>query len=164
MKRLLIILFACAVFAQVEGQIIRANPYHRARTSTAPTEMITNGAMADGTGWTLDAVWTIGSGVATFDDTNNGGLVQAADAMVSNIVAGVAYTFEADITTGSTNAYFMVFNAALTVVYINYNNYTTGHITINFTAPADVDGGGIQIFANDGGQTFTIDNISLKRQ
>jgi hypothetical protein len=162
-KLLTILLLLLAVVAQ--GQmIIRANPHARAQVVSAPTEMITNGAFADGTGWTPAAVWTISGGVATFDDTNNGGLVQAAEDMVSNVVAGDAYTFECDITTASTNAYFAVFNAALTVGYIGYNTYSTGHITVNFTAPADVEGGGFQIYANDGGETFTITNISLKLQ
>lgn len=126
--------------------------------------MITDGAFASGnTYWTEGANWVIAGGVATFDDLGTSGLSQSDGDMQSSIQNATAYTltFTLTGTTGS-GIYMRLRNAANNASYTNYAEYTNGEISIPFTTPADVQGGGIMILGSvDGTSGGSITNIRL---
>lgn len=168
MRKLFVILVLLLLAVVAQGQmIIRANPHARAQVVSAPTEMITNGAFADGTGWTPAAVWTISSGVATYDDTGDGALSQVSGDMVSILEINTDYVLEFDIsgaTGGRATIGFQDTNGAIAyVAYADYNG--DGHYVVNFTTGADLGANGFSIVGKDASySSWSIDNISLKRQ
>jgi len=148
----------------LNGQSILSGSVASITTGTASTEMISNGAFASATDWTLDANWTIGSGVATYDKLGNTALIQTDADMVSSILPNTAYTLEFDVsgTTGG-GIYMSIRIAAKTIIYVNITEYNNGHKVVNFTTPADVDTGGISFLGNTAGDSGgNIDNVSLK--
>jgi len=167
MKKILLILSVVLLSVSLQGQmIIRANSNARvmAVADTLGAEMISNGVFTDGTDWTANTGWAIGSGVATYDDvTNNALLLQVNADMISAITATTTYRLEFDITISSGNAFFSINNSSGTVAYKTLNTYSNGHKVVRFTTTA-VTIAGISFWGNIGSTTsFTIDNISLKK-
>lgn len=133
---------------------------------TLGSEMITNGAFADGSAWTAATGWTIGTGVATYDDVNNAAKLSQIDGdMVISIEPLTTYrlTFTLNISSGNAQLYFV--NSAGSAVYKAIALYSVnGTKVVRFTTPASIAGGGLGILGYTGGSTmtFTIDNVSLK--
>lgn len=134
---------------------------------TGPVNIISNGTFDDGSDWTAGGGWSIGSGVATFDDVTAGGLVQSDADMVSSIQTSTDYQLTFDITGGGgSGAYLLIRSANGNVQYISgFTYYAAGSYALDFTTPSDVSGGGIDFFAGtQASATYDIDNITLIQQ
>jgi len=130
--------------------------------------IIINGCFTSSDNWgTSTGNWTIGSGVASYNDLASSRIFQTQANMGTGIVINTAYTltFNLTMTTG-TIANLAITSSSEAAGYVTAANYNTGLITLNFTTPANIDTGGIGIRASAGGSngTFTIDNVKLVLQ
>jgi hypothetical protein len=164
MKSILIILMLLPVPAF--GQMVKTGVVTTRVVAAALSNMISNGTFDDGTDWGIISNWTIGSGVASYDDVSSGYLYQTPGNMVVAIEANTAYTLEFDISISSGNARILFGEIGASVDYIVAANYINGHHAINFTTPANIGSGGflIQGIYQTTDNPFTIDNITLVLQ
>lgn len=125
-------------------------------------EMITNGTFGSSSNWWVNGGWSIGSGVASFDDLTVGHLRQVDGSMVSSIQASTLYVLKFDISIASGGAYIRIYNGDISIIYKAFATYTNGTNRIFFETPASVGVAGIDLYAiTTSGAAFTIDNISL---
>lgn len=160
MKRLLLIFFSLLLFASVEGQIIRANPFVRAQvTAPAGSNMVSNGTFDSGTDWTLSAAYTITGGALVFNNTAPATAVQSDAEMVTPMEVETDYTISFDIIAG-TGSYVSIQNAANNVIYVAGAVRGVGSYSFDITTGDNLQGGGITIYCLDN-TTFTLDNLVI---
>jgi hypothetical protein len=149
------------------GQMIGRGPAYTSVTTgpadTLGSEMISNGAFDDGTDWTAGTGWSIGSGVASYDNTIAANLTQAAVDMVSNLTTTTLYRLTFNMVISSYHGHVQIKNAAGNVNFTSMGDINNGLVVIRFTTGADVAGGGFRIYADALVNPFTIDNVSLKK-
>jgi len=129
------------------------------------SELISNGAFADATGWTTNWSPGITGGVAS-GAAEYTYLQQSQDVMTApGVEVSTTYKLEFDIT-GSLAIIIRDTNSSVT--YITTTTYTstggeggTGHYILEFTTGGSVGDGGLRFFTFVN-NTGTIDNISLK--
>jgi hypothetical protein len=138
----------------------------------APGEMISNGTFDSGDDWTANAPWTIGSGVASHNNTAIEFLTQVDGDMLTSIQPNTAYTITFTVIMEEYWSMHLGFmNASEQVTYVSpaYYQVPAGEssktFSVNFTTPADLLGGGIAIRASTASTgAGSIDNVSLKLQ
>jgi hypothetical protein len=126
-------------------------------------ELIDNGEFASSANWEMTAPWTIGSGVASYDDTGIGTLYQVDANMAGSMEGSTTYVLTFDVTAGGgTGLRFKITNYPGDDV-VAYANYATGSHEVEFTT-ASTNYTGIRFYASTDGDTGTIDNVSLKKK
>jgi hypothetical protein len=126
--------------------------------------MLNNGNFSDGTNhWSIDGGWSIGSGVATFDNATNGNLSQASADMVSSVAINTSYTLTFDVVASPDPMYLGIRTADGNILYTANAYYAAGSRSVVFTTPADIEAGGIAIRGISGyvGNGGTVTNIKL---
>ena len=162
MKKVLIILgllLTLTVNAQLEGIISQtdgADPYG--------PELITNGAIGDGTSWSWDASWSIVDGVAIYSRATNNHYIRQVDGdMQGSTKANTNYRLVFDITISSGNASILITVGDGNYDYVIKSNYPGGTNEVFFTSPANIGVKGISFYGStDSSNPFGLDNISLK--
>jgi hypothetical protein len=170
MKKILL-LFSLLLCISLQGQIPRY-PFYVAPVVVTGFDggMISNGNFASGaTDWSTEAGWSIGSGVATYNDIDNASALIQTDAnMNSSVAINTAYDLSFDIVISSGNANIGVYTSAGHAVYVAwYNNIITasGHYHLLFTTGGNIIEGGISFWGYiSSGNSFTITNIRLVLQ
>ena len=119
-------------------------------------ELITNGGFANATGWTLDAEWSIGSGVASYDKTDTG-ILQTSCVFWS----GKTYTITLDVIgVGVGNAILYIYNSSYN---LNKAAVVAFNTTLSFDYVCTINSTTLIIYgmaASD--DVFSIDNVSVK--
>lgn len=173
MKKLLNFTLLLFLSVSLFGQVV-INPHISATVESTPSgNMIDHGDFADitqdvstdGTYWFTGTSWTIGSGVATYDNINNGSAVaQSAAKMVSPVQINTSYDLYIDVIIASGTATIRIENSDGSVQYLANASYSNGtHQLLQFTTPADIGTGGIRVRAgNSSSNPFSIDNLDLQ--
>ena len=158
MKRLLLIFAGIVLLATVQAQVVGTSVIHVRQV--AFENIISNGTFDDATGWTANTGWTIGSGVATYDDVSDGtALIQYDVDMNGSIVASQDYTISFDITIASGEAKIWILDESNSYALKASTGYLDGHHEYDVTAHPSY-GGGISFYAYaSSDNAFTIDNI-----
>ena len=172
MKKLLITIALLLTFTLANCQLAGIIASQDVAASGGYPEMITNGDMSftltagsTGDGWVTGTSWSVGSGVASFDDINNySGLYQNDASMVSSIATNTNYTLEFDVSNASTYLRINWVSADQGVNYIIDGMYANGHHSLDFTSPANIGVGGIRARTYTSGSSGDVDNISLKQR
>ena len=120
-------------------------------------ELVTNGDFADGSGWDLSGVWSLGTNKVTYSDNANG------DIRTSYHIFTATKTYQIKLTvsglTGSNTAFFAIGDGNSNNL-VDYDNYTNGDYTFNATAP---NGNELRIYSTtNSGSSYGITNISVK--
>ena len=125
-------------------------------------EKITDPGFPDATNWDVtDVSWSIGAGVAAYDDANDdAGLLQVDGDMVSSIAVDTVYRAEFTTDATPTNADLAIKNSAEDVVYFAKATYADGTHVVYFTSPSDISGGGLGFVAYQSGDAFDLDDVS----
>jgi hypothetical protein len=125
-------------------------------------EIIKNGRFTSDDKWAVTAGWTIGAGVAHYDDvTNNAFLRQSNANHYWPIKPLTNYSLSFDIISAG-NLDMTVFNYDSSQQYIAAAGYANGNHILLFATPLAVLPGGINFMAHTAGNAADIDNISLK--
>jgi hypothetical protein len=168
MKKLFILLglfVSLSLFGQGMNVLVTT---HRPITPVGDTlgpEMITDGDFPNADNWQLQSMWSIGTNVASFDDTGSGYIRQIDGNMVSSITANTDYNLQFDVSNSAANATFQIMSYLLTELYVASDNYTNGHYSINFTTDNDVGSAGFAIYGdNASDNSWDITNVSLKER
>jgi len=129
------------------------------------SEMITDGNMSADTNWDVSAAsWSIAVGVASYDDVNDGqGIFQTDGNMAGNIETETTYRISFKIVNAVSNAIAKISNAANDVDYLAQDDYDNNTHVRYFKTPAALSGAGIGIVAYQSGDSFDLDNVSLKK-
>ena len=126
-------------------------------------ECIRNGVFSVEAYWTWTDYWEWLTQRAYYRDTAIAGLVQEADDMLENVEGSKNYVLKFTVSSPGTGR-ISFYNAAFSVLYIAAGDYVTGSYVLHFVTPANVSGGGFQIYGTTSGSAFYIDNLSLKRE
>ena len=125
-------------------------------------EIIRNGTFINPSGWILEAGWSIGGGVASFNDINDfTGLRQTNAVNLWPIKPSTDYRLVFDVITAG-NLRLLITDNGMNVAYVIEAPYANGNHVVLFTTPADIHGGGIGFFGRTTGDAGDIDNITLK--
>jgi len=147
------------LYYQMGDGILDSYPLIADQTNaTLGSEMVTNGDFSNGsTGWTIEAPWSIGSGVASYDELSSNN-IRRTDCP---IVLGNTYRVEFEILNCTGSAHLSIYDASSGTLYIGNENWGNGSYVRYFTA--SVSSTGISIWGNTAGDAFDLDNISIKQ-
>lgn len=109
-----------------------------------------------GQDWTLGTGWSIGDGVAIFNDITTNRIFQTG----LSIISGKKYKIGFTIADCPTTAHMTIYDAGGSDLILPNENYVNGDYTRYYTATTNE--AGVSFWGNTAGDTFTLTNISLK--
>ena len=123
-------------------------------SSTAGSELVTNGSFATDTDWTKGTGWSIGSGVATYTGTTDSNLGQSSVATVGTFVL-----LEYEVTSSSIDGTLDLSSSSFKGAYYSLNKSVGTHqFYIEVSTYSTLN---IRVRSNTTG-TISIDNVSVK--
>ena len=161
MKRLFLIFASVVLFATAQAQVETSTWFASSAAESGPTNILSNGTFDDGSDWTAGANWSIGGGVASYDNGGTGNISQADGDMVSSVQINTDYTVQFDVTNLSGSNGFVSFNSSdAGVSYLGSQTITNGSMSFDFSTSSSVGIGGLQVRSLDDG-AWDMDNLVL---
>ncbi len=124
-------------------------------------EIVNNGTFDADSGWIKGPSWSIGSGVASYSAVAS--IQSMEDSVGDGVVSGETYRLKFTIAVGTARLLFNKGGSLFESPYNSTANYAIGTHELEVVAARTGD---FRFFAynDNGGQAFTIDNISLKKK
>lgn len=124
-------------------------------------EMISNGDFSVTGDWAYQTGWAYDTDKATFTagGSDNGLRIIVGD-MISAIEVSTTYKLVFTISTAT--AEFSFYDYGNSTLFIAKTTYAVGTHTLYFNTPSSIASGGISFYAESDGNTFSIDDISVK--
>jgi len=139
--------------------ILSSNLVQNGNFSELGSELIINGNFETNSNWVYFSQWNISNNKANFLDTSGGVIYQNGVTLTS----GKTYELKFTISDSLGNASLLFANSSGSVVYYgsDYASYADGSYTLYITMPSSQTTFGV--YANTSGNSFSIDNVSVKQ-
>ena len=128
-------------------------------------ELVLDPGFDDPTKWALNAFgssWSIAAGIASYSDADNSSMMTTTDLVEKS--KSYQLIFDISNTIGASITWYTLGPNANNILVAN-DTYANGNHILNFTAPGTMAAttGELFVWAVTGGNSFDIDNISLKQ-